>query len=173
MLYMLRRSQWKKYVQYQKKLCGSNIIFHIIYKITSIDGIPAATHYCSYLKKQQKKDGYHQSTAKFSFSFQITKVVLLKTFLKLRIRPLLYNQFTSLFTISQDWWPHVTLITTCSFPVEERISVKKWKYMLFPPLLSLTYSLLFCLCRNIFHLHHRLGCDQKSELIVGREYNYA
>ncbi len=28
-------------------------------------------------------------------------------------------------------------------------------------------------CRSIFHLLHGLGCDQKFQFIVGREYNYA
>lgn len=84
MLYMLRRSQWKKYVQYQKKLCGSNIIFHIIYKITSIDGIPAATHYCSYLKKTTKKRWISSKHCKIQFLISNYKSSFVKNISKIK-----------------------------------------------------------------------------------------
>lgn len=120
------------------------------------------------------------SPAKFIFPSQIKKVVLLETFLKLRIRSLISTQLTSLFTISQDW-PHITVIKAPFFVLAERISVKKRKYMPsshFSFLISSSLPpFMFPLpqrkCRSIFHLLHGLGCDQKFQFIVGREYSYA
>lgn len=146
--------------------------FHIIYKITSMDCISAATRHCWYL---ERNDGYEHC----KIHFQIKEVVLLETFLKLRKGTFLSTKFTSLFTISQHRWPHIAVMMTHIALLAERISAKNRKYM---PASLFSFStpppphfLPFCSPsqrkpRSVFHSLHELGCDQ---FIVGREYNCA
>lgn len=110
--------------------------FHIIYKITSMDCISAATRHCWYL---ERNDGYEHC----KIHFQIKEVVLLETFLKLRKGTFLSTKFTSLFTISQHRWPHVAVMMTHIALLAERISAKNRKYM--PASLSSLSPLLLLL----------------------------
>lgn len=142
--------------------------FHIIYKVTSIDGIPAATHHCLYLEKNNE---YQHGKLNFlililnlrsSFVRNISKIKKRKTPLH-PVHFAIYNKPTPM----ASYCSHNNTFLFYFKEENTRLPLISLSHLLLTP--SLQFPFFQRKCRRIFHLLHELDWGQKFEFIVGRD----